>query len=63
MVNTVSLLPGTLSTELNADSLTVHALDTESNLVPELMMVEQAVARMFAVSLKNGEKVEPDGAP
>ncbi|SFF81929.1 Na+/H+ antiporter subunit E [Neptunomonas qingdaonensis] len=56
MVNTVSLLPGTLSAELRADCLKVHVLDTRKNVLSELMVVEQAVARMFATSLKNAER-------
>jgi multicomponent Na+:H+ antiporter subunit E len=55
MVNTVSLLPGTMSAELDADCLKVHVLNTRKNVLSELMMVEQAVARMFGTSLKNAE--------
>lgn len=55
MVNTVSLLPGTLSAELRADCLRVHVLDTRNNVLSELMVVEQAVARMFATPLENSE--------
>lgn len=62
MVNTVSLLPGTLSAELGADCLIVHVLDTQKSVLSELMMVEQAVARMFATSLKNSEGDESDEA-
>ncbi len=62
MVNTASLLPGTLSAELGAESLIVHVLDTQKSVLSELMMVEQAVARMFAISLGNGEGDESDEA-
>lgn len=55
MVNTVSLLPGTLSADLGADCLKVHVLDTGKNVLSELMMVERAVARIFATTLKNAE--------
>ena len=56
LINTVSLLPGTLSAELEPDELIVHALDTEQNVLAELKVVEQVVARLFAISLKNGER-------
>lgn len=60
LVNTVSLLPGTLSAELSEDYLKVHVLDKQKNVVSELMVVEQAVARMFGAFLKNVEGVERD---
>lgn len=58
MVNTVSLLPGTLSAELSANCLKVHVLDTRKSVLSELLTVERAVARMFGTSLqkvKGGE--------
>ncbi|MEO6423512.1 MAG: Na+/H+ antiporter subunit E [Candidatus Nitrotoga sp.] len=55
LVNTVSLLPGTLSAELGEDCLKVHVLDTRKEVLSELMMVEQAVARMFGTFLTNLE--------
>ncbi|WP_372880585.1 Na+/H+ antiporter subunit E [Psychromonas sp.] len=55
MVNTVSLLPGTLSTELSPGVLKVHVLDGEGErLQMTLLAIEQHVARMFAVHLNNG---------
>jgi multicomponent Na+:H+ antiporter subunit E len=55
MVNTVSLLPGTLSveltTELNQRSLTVHVLDKNKSVTAELESVELRVARLFGVHL------------
>lgn len=53
MVNTVSLLPGTLSAELGANCLKVHVLDTRKSVLSELITVERAVARMFGTSLQN----------
>jgi len=52
MANTVSLLPGTLSAELGANSLRVHVLDGQQDFLLELESVEKNVARMFGVSLK-----------
>lgn len=53
MANTVSLLPGTMSTEIGRDYLKVHVLDGRKALIPELEAVEQGVARMFGISLTN----------
>jgi multicomponent Na+:H+ antiporter subunit E len=52
MVNTVNLLPGTLSTKLAVDHLKVHVLDTGQNIFPELVRLERVMARMFGISLK-----------
>ena len=51
MADTVSLLPGTLSTEIRQNRLTVHVLDGRKDLFPELEAVEEGVARMFGISL------------
>ena len=51
MVNTVSLLPGTLSAELEADCLKVHVLDSSKDALPELKQVEREVAGVFGISL------------
>lgn len=49
IVNTVSLLPGTLSAELNRSVLKVHVLDRENDFITELVTIEQYVARMFGL--------------
>ncbi|WP_028112211.1 Na+/H+ antiporter subunit E [Ferrimonas kyonanensis] len=51
LVNTISLLPGTLGMELRANRLQIHVLDLRKAVWPELMRLEQLVARMFEVSL------------
>ena len=51
MANTVSLLPGTLSVDLGLECLTVHVLDGRKGLSSEIGAVEQAVARVFGLSL------------
>ncbi len=56
MANTVSLLPGTLSVELDQCVLRVHVLDKQKNYMTEIESVEQRVARLFAVPLNDGEK-------
>ena len=51
MANTVSLLPGTLSADLDQSVLQVHVLDRRRDFVAELEAVEENVARVFGVSL------------
>ena len=51
MANTVSLLPGTLSLELDVNCLQVHVLDEGKDFLSELKKVEQRVAAMFGISL------------
>ncbi|ABV36001.1 cation antiporter [Shewanella sediminis HAW-EB3] len=55
MVNTVSLLPGTLSVELGANCLKVHVLDIRKNVLSELATLEQIVAKMFKISLQDAK--------
>jgi len=50
MVNTVSLLPGTLSAELNNSVLNVHVLDGRSDVKTELMAVEKHVRGLFGLA-------------
>jgi len=51
MANMVSLLPGTLSAELNRNVLKVHVLDSQQDFLTELEALERSVARMFGVSM------------
>jgi multicomponent Na+:H+ antiporter subunit E len=51
MANTVSLLPGTLSAELDEEYLRVHVLDGRKDCLSELEKVEQRVAAVFGASL------------
>ena len=51
MVNTISLLPGTLSAELYEDSVTVHGLDETINLKLKLETLEERVAYLFGQKL------------
>jgi len=51
MANTVSLLPGTLSVELDDAHLRVHVLDETGAFTAELQVVEVYVARLFGLSL------------
>lgn len=55
LVNTVSLLPGTLGAELHSDRLTVHALDGGVAAVSaELEFLEELVANLFGAELSGG---------
>lgn len=61
VANTVSLLPGTISTELRQGVLEVHVLDKAKDYIAELESVEQHVARMYGVPLNSddtGKRVE-----
>ena len=49
--NTISLLPGTLSTEIQDRKLLVHTLAISPSLQDELHHTEKAVARLFGVEL------------
>lgn len=51
MANVVSLLPGTLSAELDEEYLRVHVLDQTGNFASELTMIELRVARLFGLNL------------
>lgn len=52
MINTVNLLPGTLSAELAENVLKVHVIDGRNNFLAELQVVEKHVAQIFGISLK-----------
>ncbi len=51
MANTVSLLPGTLSVELDEECLRVHVLDETSAVTEELRVLEKQVASVFRLEL------------
>jgi len=52
VLNTVNLLPGTLSASLDGGVLKVHVLDRHKAFLSELKAVEHSVARVFGISLK-----------
>ncbi len=51
MANTVSLLPGTLSAELDEKYLRVHVLDQTGAFASKLAVIEARVARVFGLNL------------
>lgn len=52
MLNTVSLLPGTLSASIDEGVLKLHVLDQNKPYLTELQQVEQSVAAIFGLSLQ-----------
>lgn len=48
-LNTITLLPGTLSVEVEGDAVVVHMLDTRADLQAELGALEARVAALFAL--------------
>jgi multicomponent Na+:H+ antiporter subunit E len=52
MINCVSLLPGTLAARLDGDQLELHLLDAAEDPESELLRLEQAIARLFGLSLE-----------
>ena len=51
LADTMSLLPGTLSTELHDDRLGLHVLDTRLPVEADLRRVEVRVADLFGLTL------------
>ena len=51
MLNVVSLLPGTLSADLEADCLRVHVLDADQDNPAQLAQLEARVAGLFGLTL------------
>lgn len=45
--NTITLLPGTLSAEINGDELVVHMLDTSADLAGDLAELESRIRAVF----------------
>lgn len=58
MLNTVNLLPGTLSAVLDCGVLKVHAPDRRKAFEVELQAVEHSVAWMFGIHLQVSRGVE-----
>ncbi len=52
--NVVSLLPGTLSAELNETEIVIHVLDERMNNEQELKKLERRVALMFREEVRDG---------
>lgn len=62
-VNTISLLPGTLSADLDGDLVRVHALDAKADVGGELEVLERRVAAIFDERLHDPAAIGEDMAP
>lgn len=49
-LNTITLLPGTLSAEVTGDDVIVHMLDTRADLESDLMALEARIVALFALN-------------
>ena len=58
-VGFVSLLPGTLSADLQGDTLRIHALDLGADPLPELLRLEWRVAAIFRDTFPSGSGAAP----
>lgn len=56
MANVVSLLPGTLSVELDKEYLQIHVLDDNIDFTSVLMLVEKRVAEIFKLNVSAMER-------
>jgi multicomponent Na+:H+ antiporter subunit E len=50
LVNTLNLLPGTVSVSLDGDRLSLHVLDARMPIAEEVLQAEARIARMLEVS-------------
>jgi multicomponent Na+:H+ antiporter subunit E len=55
LINCIGLLPGTLAADLDGDHAELHLLDSSDNPDPQLLRLEQAVARLFRLPLETGD--------
>ena len=55
LVNCISLLPGTLAADLEDDHLELHLLDIREHHDPQLLRLEEAIARLYGLPLENGD--------
>lgn len=68
-IDSISLLPGTLSADLRGDLVTVHALDVRTDVLDDLTALERRVAALFGETLApvpertTAERSPADGAP
>lgn len=54
LANVISMLPGTLSADLDGDELVIHALDTRQDLHGMVTGLEPRIAAVFGVALEEG---------
>lgn len=52
LVNSISLLPGTLAADLDGDEAELHLLDSDADPEPQLLRLERAIARLYGLTLE-----------
>jgi len=60
LANVISMLPGTLSADLQADRLTIHALDARQDSRAMLRDLEPRIAGIFNIELVSRSAAEAD---
>ncbi|MGB5539292.1 MAG: Na+/H+ antiporter subunit E [Gammaproteobacteria bacterium] len=55
LMNCIGLLPGTLAADLDGDQAELHLLDTGENPDLQLLRLEQAIARLFGLTLETND--------
>ena len=59
MVDAISLLPGTLSVEVEDNVLSIHVLNVENDIQREVSLIESHLSEIFCLNIENkGEKNE-----
>lgn len=58
LANVVSMLPGTLSADLDGEELVIHALDTRQDLHAMVIDLEPRIAAVFGLSLEPAAAAE-----
>ena len=58
MINTINLLPGTLSVSIDQNQLKVHVLDRHQDFRSEILQVEEYVSRLFGIPLQTADQGE-----
>jgi multicomponent Na+:H+ antiporter subunit E len=59
LANTLSLMPGTLSVQVQDNSLELHCLDLDLPVAADVRATEQQVAGIFGLSKARGEETLP----
>jgi len=59
-LDSISLLPGTLSADMRDGFIEIHALDAGIDLTPELADLERRIARLFGESLDRPSEANRD---
>jgi multicomponent Na+:H+ antiporter subunit E len=55
IINAISLLPGTLTADVEDDQIVLHMLDARNDPREELQRLEQAVAGVLGLKLEDGD--------